>query len=148
MWKKSFLAFTVIFAIVCMQSNFTSAEYIWAMKVPVNQKYLGVFLDHTYACVGKSNNCYACSGSSITGGDPVDGGYGDGKKAKCCAQCFYVYGNNGVCHQHTNRILYAAGKTLNSCVRGYSTSTLKFGIYGDVGFSSGRWSSCKQGCGY
>lgn len=146
MLKKGFLALAAILAIACLLPSFVNAEFIWAMKNPVAQKYLGMFLDHTYACVGNTNNCYAGAGS-ITGGNPVDGGYGDGKMAKCYAlQCWFIYGSNGVCHQHTNRVLHAAGKTLNSCVRGYAASTLKYGICGDTGISFGTWSSCQKGC--
>src|SRR4030043_411143 len=52
----------------------------------------------------------------------------------------FVYAKNGVCHQHTNRVLYQSGQTLPISVRGYSSSRWQYGITGDVGPEYGRFS--------
>ncbi|MFH1232458.1 MAG: hypothetical protein V1651_01165 [Patescibacteria group bacterium] len=54
------------------------------------------------------------------------------------------YARNGVCHQHTNRVLYQSGQSLPISVRGYSASRWQYGITGDVGPEYGRFYTCRQ----
>jgi hypothetical protein len=127
MIKRMFFVFSCLFVFVA--SN-TQAEYIWAMKVGVDYELLE-WLDHTYSCIGSSSNCYACPPeSNKTGGDPVVGGYGDPDEATCYAYCTLVYRTHGLCHQHTNRVLFAHGQTLNNSVVGYSVSSYIYGPWG------------------
>ncbi|MFA5248184.1 MAG: hypothetical protein WC415_02990 [Patescibacteria group bacterium] len=111
--------------------NASASVYIWAMKKPVAFAPFS-WLDHTYVCVGNSNNCYTCPPTyTKTGGNPAVGGYGDGDDAVCYAYCTLSYGVNGVCHQHSNRVLYPAGQTLAYCgVTGYTFSVGMWGTYG------------------
>ena len=128
--KRSFLLLFI--GVVLFFSINVQAEYIWSMVKPVAVEPFS-FLDHTYACIGNSNTCFTCpAGASKTGGDPVIGGYGDVDQATCYAYCPLLYGVNGVCHQHTNRVLNAIGETLISeCVSGYSYSVALWGIWGN-----------------
>ena len=93
------------------------------------------WLDHTYACVYGSVGCYTFpSGSAVTGGSVVTSGYATNSQinqAVCYATfCSMTYGVNGVCHQHTNRVLYPASRELSTNVRGYATSRWIYGTKG------------------
>lgn len=143
MWKKSFLAFTVIFTTILLQANFSHGEWIEAHSRPAVSKNSPV--DHTYACVDR--DCYSVNGGTTYGGVAVIQEYVTKRKAalsRCYSGCYFVYAKNGVCHQHTNRILYQTGKTIPLSVRGYSASRWTYGITGDVGTTEGRFSACLE----
>ena len=134
--------------LVFSNNVFAETVYIWGQKNPVAYEPLS-WLDHTYACVGNYSNCYTCPAyASISGGVPVDGGYADAENAECFAFCRLDYGENGVCHQHANRVLYQTGRTLNTSVRGYSLSRWYYGITGDVGPTFGQFWRCLEHCMY
>lgn len=138
--KKMFITALLFLGIFAFLNSNVYADYIWSMKKPVAW-YPFSWLDHTYACVGSSNNCYTCPAqASKTGGNPVSGGYGDADDAVCYAYCTLTYGFHGVCHQHTNRVLYAGGETLSVAVTGYSYSSFRWGLCGT------NWSSCQSQC--
>ncbi|MFA5248192.1 MAG: hypothetical protein WC415_03030 [Patescibacteria group bacterium] len=62
------------------------------------------------------------------------------------ANNYMAYGSNGVCHQHTNRVLYLTGITLPYWIRGYAASKIPYGLYGDCGQAAGRFSTCLATC--
>ena len=92
------------------------------------------WLDHTYACVDTASDCLTFpSGSATTGGSVVTSGYATSSQVQnslCYASGSMVYLVEGVCHQHTNRMLYPINKELDTTVSGYSTSRWLYGTYG------------------
>lgn len=88
-------------------------------------------VDHTYvtSSCGLSWGCFG----RCNGGKPVVSGQGSSIVAHCLshpnetAGINYLY--NGVCHQASNRILYAAGITVKGS-HGYGASVMLYGIYG------------------
>lgn len=148
MLKKFFLTF-ITFFIACCLPNFVHAEWIEASKVPAF--YDNSSVDHTYACIDR--DCYAIGNSRTYGGTSVVQENVSHRQA-IFSECYawhsninMVYGRNGVCHQHTNRILYQTGETLPNSVRGYSRSRWLYGITGDYGPVEGRFYTCRQQCG-
>jgi hypothetical protein len=135
----------------------TSSYGQWlAGKLGINPNDpLGV--DHTYACVSGggvlTNGCYAvqASGSASTtvGGSSVTSGNGSGADAACYSKCSIgTYGITGVCHQHTNRVLFPAGRTLGSSVRGYGLSLAMFGATSNKNpANSYSFQKCVESCG-
>lgn len=145
-WYLSFIFTTVLIIGLIVPAYAGTTTYIWAQKNPIASDYFK-WLDHTYACVGSYNNCYTSPASASTsGGTPVDGSYGIKEYSECYAFCELSYSNNGVCHQHSNRVLFGTGRTLNNGVRGYSTSKWYWGIYGndDIGgaYKTGTFTWC------
>lgn len=103
--------------------------------------------DHTYTCVW--GNCYAIGGSSTSGGWYATRGYASNENinnAICADGCVLYYAQNGVCHQHSNRMLYYAGTTIPSYIRYYSISKALYGVYGDYGPANGRFDVCRYTC--
>ena len=140
MKKRLFVVFVILSFLLLVCSN-SFASNIWAMKKPVAAAPFS-WLDHTYACVDSSSNCYTCpAGASKTGGSWVNGGTGNGSEAVCYAYCTLNYGADGVCHQHTNRVLFPTLKTLTTVVVGYSYSVSIWGLYG-----VNTWASCIVNC--
>ncbi len=148
MLKKFFLASVAIFFIVCL-SNYVHAEWIEASKRP--GFYPNSSVDHTYACIDR--DCYAINNSTNYGGTAVVQENVSHRQAifsKCYVELSninMVYGKNGVCHQHTNRVLYQTGKSLPNSVRGYSSSRWLYGVTGDYGPVVGRCYTCRDKCG-
>lgn len=100
--------------------------------------------DHTYVTVwGKG---YAVANSSTTGGLYVTRAASTTQninRSIKASGCRLDYMKNGVCHQHSNRLLYYAGTVLPPTVRWYNVSKSLFGVYGDSGPVAGRFSTCK-----
>jgi len=89
--------------------------------------------DHTYVKCGTGGKAWSCWGGK-TGGTELRRGAGSTKRADAIAEpneragitCYLI---NGVCHQAANRILLAAGMTVQGA-RGYDVSEALFGPYG------------------
>lgn len=89
--------------------------------------------DHTYVKCGTGGKAWSCWGGK-TGGTELRRGVGSTKRADAIAEpneragitCYLI---NGVCHQAANRILIAAGITVQGA-RGYDVSEALFGTYG------------------
>jgi hypothetical protein len=89
--------------------------------------------DHTYVECGTGAVGWSCWGGK-TGGAAVRQGSGSTRRANDIAELneragITCYAINGVCHQAANRILLAAGITVNG-VRGYWVSSALYGAYG------------------
>ena len=92
--------------------------------------------DHTYVECANGGRGWACFGGK-TGGHVIRSGTGSTVRADAIATpneqaglaCYLI---NGVCHQAANRILLAAGITVEGA-RGYGVSHAMFGVYGRVG---------------
>ena len=113
---------------------------VYAYQTPVSGFwFLGTFADHTYACITGAD-CYTFPlGTTKTGGTFDVGGTISSNfvqraidHAECCASTM-VYWSDGVCHQHTNRVLTYAGKELTYNVDGYSLTRW---YYGPTGYCS------------
>lgn len=139
---------STIVALVAAQilaPSVASASWMWANRTTA--QYTGGQLDHTYACVSPpygATRCFAViwngSMTTTTGGTLVSGTNGVRGKFACYASCAFTYGWTGVCHQHTNRVLYDGNISLNSNVRGYATSVWTYGALGR------NFSSCTSSC--
>jgi len=107
------------------------------------------WIQHTYSCVSNLGvvTCYAFpSGSTKTGGTIAVTSVNESvgvMRAKCYAGCSMSYGVNGVCHQHTNRVIYPSNNhpEIPTSVTGYSASRWLFGARGT------NWSQCVSKCG-
>jgi hypothetical protein len=107
------------------------------------------WIQHTYACTSSAGviKCFTFPSSATkTGGGLLVTGTTESLgiiRAQCYAKCSMTYGVNGVCHQHTNRVLYPSNyhPTLPTSVTGYSTSRWLFGARGT------NWSQCLSQCG-
>lgn len=113
-----------------------SDSWLFAAKKPAF--YSSSPAEHTYACVTSpygSVDCYSVAISGVSGttsgGTIIGGTTSFSGKYYCYSQCPFVYAVTGVCHQHTNRILYDGNMTLNSSTRGYSASVFLYGATGD-----------------
>lgn len=140
--KKLFAVFSVILLCCTVFSPGVARADINAYKTPVD---IANWVDHTYGCLSGSTNCYPWpSWSAGSGGTYVTGGYSTPEQvntAACYTFCnMGTYGVDAVCHQHTNRVLYAIGKELDTSVRGYSASKA---IWGAKGWS---WYACYNYC--
>ncbi|MBU1046445.1 hypothetical protein KKH36_01535 [Patescibacteria group bacterium] len=113
--------------------SFLQADVIAAYDTNVAVPGLS-WLDHTYVCVDNSSNCRSFpSGSATTGGSVVTSGSATDSQvlnSLCYAAGSMTYLVQGVCHQHSNRMLYPINKELDSSVNGYSTSRWLYGTYG------------------
>ena len=140
--KKIAVSAMVVATFFVAANSHAGSTHIWASKngafVPWNP-----FADHTYACIS-GYGCYSTGTSSTSGGTILSDthGYADGYQARQYANCTLHYANNGVCHQHSNRVMYRTGKTLPLSVKGYRTSKNRFGITGDVGALNGQFRRC------
>lgn len=99
--------------------------------------------DHTY--VRTQNACYAviasgvqsaCSGGRYVVGSSVR----DAGPLSCYHRCRFRYLRDGVCHQHSNRMMSHTGMTLNTSVRLYRFTVDLFGVYGR------NWRQCQNTC--
>ena len=139
------LAITVVALFAAANVN-AGGSHIWASKMPVRNV---PFLDHTYACIS-GYGCYTTPNSRTSGGQILNDthGYANGYQAKQYANCTFYYAlprfwGNGVCHQHTNRVMFRTGKTLPMSVKWYRTSKDLWGITGNFGGPlSGRFRRC------
>lgn len=125
--------FIILNVITIMPSSSSAYDnYVRAYSRPVDHWLLGHWLDHTYACV--LGNCYATNNSGTSGGYYSTRGLNTESEINvviCVANLDLEYGDEGVCHQHTNRMLYYGGTTLASAgINGYSYSVAAFGTYG------------------
>jgi hypothetical protein len=92
--------------------------------------------DHTYVECGTGARGWSCFGGK-QGGRVLRSRAASTRQADAIAtadehsglKCYLI---NGVCHQAANRILYAAGFTVEGA-RGYGVSQAMFGVYGRVG---------------
>lgn len=117
---------------------------LWGVPIPSI-----LWIQHTFACtnVWGTVTCFAFpSNSNKTSGITVVTGTTEPigiMRAKCYATCSMTYGIHGVCHQHTNRIIYPSNyrPTLPTSVTGYSSSRWLFGARGT------NWSQCISKCG-
>lgn len=133
--KATAITSTVLAIIMFFTINIVRADivgYNAKVAVPVFS-----WLDHTYACLYGSVGCYSTGPSgyyNISGGSVVTSGYATNSQinqAACYATfCSLTYGVHGVCHQHTNRVLYPISRELNTNVRGYATSRWIYGTKG------------------
>lgn len=136
---KDFIVLGIIMLFLCGIQNKANATVVWGANTNVNFPFLGYFLDHTYTCVGNYDNCYTFPiGSSTSGGYVNVVGQATTSEA---SQAEYVgencaetmeYGEDGVCHQHSNRVLDEANHLIldGSTIDGYSISVYFFGVYG------------------
>lgn len=100
--------------------------------------------DHTYVECGSGGKAWGCWGGK-TGGRMLREGEGSTRRADAIAgykerggiTCYLV---NGVCHQAANRVLFPAAITVAGA-RGYSLSSLAFGVYGRPRGPLGRCSA-------
>jgi len=100
-------------------------------RYPITQ--LAQAADHTYVECGTGAKGWSCWGRK-TGGDYLRAAPGSTRRADAIAEaneragitCYLI---NGVCHQSANRILTAAGITVDGA-RGYALSVSIFGVYG------------------
>lgn len=133
--------FLAVFAVVLMgYPDVASADKpTYARVRPVNQKILGLFLDHTYVCYkGSKERCFANYGDN-TGGSKLDdaSGKGDTDHVSCVhdegknknGACYQEQDKQAVCHQESNLGLADAGKTVYKA-RAYGASYRLFGTYG------------------
>ncbi len=144
---KKLIAMAVIIGGFAFQAQNALAGnvQIWANKTPA---WGSSSADHTYVCIANPAQCVAIKGAT-SGGNFVLDGYGDEAKAKCYASCYMQYGTNGVCHQHSNRVLFPTGKNLPVSVKGYVESWYRYGAYGTKrGPYNGRFQACVSKCGY
>jgi len=142
---KKLIAIAVIIGGFAFQAQNALAgnDLIFAEKKPV---WGFAPADHTYACIGSYSNCVSTN-NNTSGGSFVVSGWGNTAKAQCYASCYMKYASNGVCHQHTNRVLYPTGKTLPVSVRGYVESWYRYGAYGNKrGPYNGKFSFCMSRC--
>jgi hypothetical protein len=92
--------------------------------------------DHTYVECQSGARGWSCFGGK-RGGVALRSRNGSTRQADAIAtsdehsglKCYLI---NGVCHQAANRILFAAGITVEGA-RGYGVSQAMFGVYGRVG---------------
>ncbi len=123
----------------------------YARVRPVNQKILGLFLDHTYVCYkGSKERCFANYGDN-TGGSKLDdaSGKGDTDHVSCVhdegkykdGACYQRQNEEAVCHQESNLGLADAGKTVYKA-RAYSASKALYGTYG----TSSKVPGCLKKC--
>lgn len=107
-------------------------------------EFYGNPLDHTYTCLSYPGGCYAIEDSTTSGGD-LWGSYsitqGNSVHAFCVSSCGMEWGEDGTCHQDTNRMLYFAFASISSEVQGYTLSKFIYGLYG-FGFVD-----CLDACG-
>lgn len=145
-FNRQVMIFTLI--IMVIEASFVYSDTITAYKKDAIIKFYGNPADHTYACVNK--NCYAIGNSTKSGGEFIAGGYvsrQDAIHSICASGCYIEYMRNGVCHQHTNRMLYYARRTISTSVQGYSLSRYLYGTYGDTGSIYGTFRNCRKTCG-
>ena len=143
--KSIFFVLSILIASMFIVSQ-ARAETIWAFELPVWSTPFE-WLDHTYACVGSYNNCFTCpANAGKSGGDLAELGNGNSCLAECFAFCRLDYGSNGVCHQHTNRVLFPTGKTLPSSVKGYNLSVSFWGTHGTSEPAEGQFYVCYAIC--
>ncbi len=116
---------------------------VQAKVLPVDYKFIGKILDHTYV-VSEENDVWECNGRFKGGKDNVSG-YGDLSISRCIGNnnTGIVYGVTGVCHQMSNRVLASVGVELTG-IRGYFLSTL---LYGTHGTDEQEWQERKYSCG-
>lgn len=135
----------------------SQAEVVMAYRSYVNTWVPGISsLEHTFACVNNTNNCYSFPlGTNKSNGSLAESGWAQRVTGQCHASCAiamtYPSGSsegNGVCHQHTNRVLFEAYKVLPSSVNGYWSSKSFWGVTGNKkGPTIGRFQACWQSCG-
>lgn len=126
---------------------------IWLLSYKKPAFYDSSPADHTYACVKDSPygsfGCYSVMLSGVagttSGGSLVNGVNSFSGKWPCYRDCSFIYLRTGVCHQHTNRILYAGGITLPGSVAGYALSVAVYGVTGD-NHSATSFASCRAKC--
>ncbi len=116
---------------------------VQAKVLPVDSKFVGKILDHTYV-VSEENDVWECNGRFKGGKDNVSG-YGDLNISRCIGKnnTGIVYGVTGVCHQMSNRVLASVGVELEG-VGGYLLSTI---LYGTHGIDAEEWQERKYSCG-
>lgn len=144
---KTRMTWLVITILMTLAST-SQAGTVIAYKRDAFFRFYGNPADHTYACV--DGRCYAVGNSSRSGGKYVNGRYVNRQSAisaSCAGNCYMIYGVNGVCHQHTNRMLYYARTTLNPSVQGYRLTRWVYGTYGDYGGGKGTFRQCLSRCG-
>ncbi len=148
-FKKLFGIVTVCYFTVFPTTN-TQAVEISAYKTPAF--FSRSPLDHTYTCIDGDDayaptQCTSTGTSTKSGGDFVTAGDGNSRKARCYSACKMNYGRNGVCHQHTNRVLYTTRKILPLSVKGYRASRSYYGAWGTKrGPRNGRFYACFKKC--
>ena len=138
--RHVFLTILALVIFACVETSF--ANYIGAMKAPVQVYVLGHYLDHTYSCIDNLSSCQSFSfagiGSGNTYGGTLIGGQwnyatsAQASKAWCYSGCYMYYMQHGVCHQYTNRMLYAIGREIadNGAIQGYGFSRWTWGPRG------------------
>jgi hypothetical protein len=141
--KKMFMPFVLLFCFIVF-SPITKADYIGAFRSPVQLVVLGNVINHTYSCINSLNpgSCQSFSPAGLGTGNTYGGDLMGGSwiyatpqqtiKAWRYSGCYMTYALNGVCHQYTNRILYAVGREManNGYVMGYTFSKWKWGPRG------------------
>ena len=124
-------------------------------------------LQHTYICIDGNSECYAIAGYGISqgmieGGTEIEGTYATLSEEEHCKAWYYtnndtynvcsmfLYGIQGVCHQHINRGLYASGKEITSILEAQnkigSSAKLSYAFWGVFGVDVGiySWDLCKE----
>jgi hypothetical protein len=143
----------LFFVIIGFMAVSVDAEYITGYYK--DAFFQGSSFDHTYACVSPIG-CYSIVGpngypSTTYGGAAATAtiyvSHQNAIFVACAGNGYMYYGLNGVCHQHTNRILYYANTSLPYWIRGYSASKVLYGTYGECGPTNGRFSTCLTTCG-
>ena len=149
MFKKFiFMSFLLVFS-----STLFAGEYVYGFREWVNTWVPGFNdLHHTFACPENNTVCYSFPvGSNNTTGSYFNGGYASRSVGACHAQCAMDYNDNGVCHQHTNRVLWETGNLIEDNgvrIAGYDLSSYIFGVTGNKrGPVNKRFQACYESCG-
>ena len=127
----------------CILTASTASSYVMSYYVrPAGFVFYGNPADHTYACV--NGNCYSINNTSKSGGNNAGNYYLNYQavvRSICAQGCYMQYAVDGVCHQHTNRMLYYVNQQISIGVGGYSLTRAMYGICGK------NFQQCLTTCG-